>query len=109
MFCLSRQERNVILAIAGLMVFGACYRFFQPSPEPVSVSPASDPGPLAVNINRAAQEDLIRIPGIGTVLAARILAYRQVHGAFTCYEDVKSVKGIGDKKLESLKQYIVFE
>ena len=42
------------------------------------------------------------LPGIGTVLAERIIAYREEHGAFVYPEDLQNVKGIGEKKLQAI-------
>ncbi len=59
-----------------------------------------------VNINTADQETLESLPGIGPALAERILLYRQEHGAFSDIEEIMSVKGIGEKKFEKLRELI---
>jgi comEA protein len=60
-----------------------------------------------ININSATAEELAALPGIGTVLAQRIVDYRSEHGLFRSAEDLSNVKGIGAKKLESIRQYII--
>lgn len=61
-----------------------------------------------VNINTASSRDLESIPGIGVVIASRIIGYREKFGNFGSWEDLKNVKGIGDKKIEALKNQVVF-
>ena len=58
-----------------------------------------------ININKCSQMDLESLPGIGPVLALRIIDYR-TSNAFKTVDDLKEVSGIGDKKYESLKDLI---
>lgn len=62
-----------------------------------------------ININTASAEELAELPGIGAVLAARIIAYREENGAFHDVGELREVKGIGDTLLEKLKPYILCE
>ncbi|BCA80422.1 helix-hairpin-helix domain-containing protein [Desulfuromonas sp. AOP6] len=62
-----------------------------------------------VNINQATVTELQRLPDIGQVTAERIVAYRTEKGPFRSSSDLVKVKGIGQKKLEKLKDYIVVE
>lgn len=58
-----------------------------------------------IDINRFNQytvEELIHFNGIGEKTAMAILSYREEHGNFKSFEDLISVKGIGQKKLEQL-------
>ena len=59
-----------------------------------------------ININTATQADLETIDGVGPALAERIIEYRKQNGKFKNIEELKSVKGIGDKKFESIKEKI---
>ena len=59
-----------------------------------------------VNINTATLEELDLIPGIGPVLAQRILDYRAEIGQFVHVEELLDVSGIGEKTLEKMLQYI---
>lgn len=59
-----------------------------------------------ININTASAEDLIRLPGIGSVRAEHIVKYREAHGPFQKKEDVMQVSGIGGKTFEKLSEYI---
>ena len=58
-----------------------------------------------VNINTASSRELDALPGIGEVLAQRILDYRKANGAFSSVDELVKVKGIGEKTLEKLRPY----
>jgi competence protein ComEA len=60
----------------------------------------------AVNINQAGIEELIQLKGIGPRLAERIVSYRKEHGPFKSADDLLNVKGVGNKKLEKIKNQI---
>ena len=70
-------------------------------PEEV-LAPDVDP----VDINTADVEELDQLPGIGTVLAGRIIAYREANGPFETVEDLLEVSGIGEAKLAELEGWI---
>ena len=59
-----------------------------------------------VNINTADADTLTALPGIGQVLAERILAYRQQNGSFRAVEEIMKVEGIGEKKAEAILDLI---
>ena len=59
-----------------------------------------------VNINTADADTLTALPGIGRVLAERILAYRQQNGSFRAVEEIMKVEGIGEKKAEAILELI---
>ena len=59
-----------------------------------------------VDLNKASTEALIGIPGIGKVMAERIVAWRDEHGPFRRVEDLMKVKGVGEKTFEKLRPYV---
>lgn len=62
-----------------------------------------------LNLNLATKEELEKLPGIGAVLAGRILEYRDNKGNFKTEEQLKEIKGIGDKKYLQIKDLIYVE
>jgi len=64
------------------------------------------PSQQKININTADLGELESLPGIGRVTALNIIDYRSRNGPFTEYDDLIKVKGIGEKKLEMLRQYV---
>lgn len=58
-----------------------------------------------ININRCSKEELITLPGIGEVIAGRIIEYRDSN-RFEKIEDLMNVSGIGAKKFDGLKDLI---
>ncbi|MEH1031777.1 ComEA family DNA-binding protein [Micromonospora profundi] len=71
-------------------------------PEAGGALPAG--GPL--NLNTATLAQLDALPGVGPVLAQRILAYRDQHGGFKGVGDLRQVDGIGDARYEQLKDLV---
>lgn len=64
---------------------------------------------LALDLNAASREDLEALPGVGPVLAGRILAYRQARGPFRQLDDLLRVPGIGPQKLKQLRPFLTLE
>ena len=62
-----------------------------------------------ININKATISDLEKISGIGPSLANKIINYRDSNGKFNSIDELKNVSGIGDKKYESIKEYITIK
>jgi competence protein ComEA len=62
---------------------------------------------LLVDINTAGSDALQTLPGIGPVLADRILQYRSEHGLFGSVEELIEVNGIGEKTLADLLPFVV--
>ena len=62
---------------------------------------------LALDLNTATAEDLEALPGIGPVLAQRIIQHRQSQGSYRHVEDLLAVHGMGKKKLAQLRPLIM--
>ena len=66
----------------------------------------TDPSQGMVNINKAGDEELQKLPGIGPAMAGRVIAYRQESGGFQTPEDLMQVSGIGEKKFAKMKPFV---
>lgn len=89
----------------------------EPAPEPAAGSAPADVPPPAdrtsgrntpppaglLDLNRASAEELDALPGIGPVLARRIVEQRQRIGGFRAAEDLRSVRGIGPRLFERIR------
>jgi competence ComEA-like helix-hairpin-helix protein len=59
-----------------------------------------------LDINSATPEQLVILPGIGPKRANAIADWRKKNGKFSTLEDLLRVRGIGEKTLEHLRQYV---
>ena len=82
-------------------------RVLAPTHEQAQATAASRLAPgVPVDINTAAQEALESLPGIGPVLAQRIIAYRETNGPFATVEDLQKVEGVGADTFEKLRELV---
>lgn len=71
-------------------------------------SPARAGESPVVNVNTATVEELCQLPGVGEVIAARIVELRKSDD-FTALEHLLYVKGIGEKTLAQIAPFVVFD
>ncbi len=62
-----------------------------------------------LNINRASQEQLVCLPGVGPVLAQMIIEHRAKNGPFYNLSELTEILGIGEAKFEMVKERITLE
>lgn len=72
-------------------------------------TPASATKPAPVNLNTASAAEIKRLPGVGTVLAERIITYRNENGHFRRVEHLMMVRGISDRKFRELRSLVRVE
>lgn len=77
-----------------------------PVQAPATSTGSTRTGTPLLNVNTATAAELEALPGIGPTLAARIVEDRQTNGPFATVDDLKRVKGIGDKLLERIRPYV---
>lgn len=79
---------------------------------PGSVGPTGSAGSdgtgdsVVVDLNTASQAQLESIPGVGPVMAGKILAWRDANGKFVRVEQLLEVSGIGEKTLDNMRPYV---
>ncbi|MDE3058283.1 MAG: helix-hairpin-helix domain-containing protein [Bacteroidota bacterium] len=120
----TKNEQKVFLMLAVVFLAGAGIKLYKAYVIPPSVKEfdyaASDSAfsqhsaklsSLAhvVNLNTASKEELDRLPGVGKEIAEEIIAYRTTHGKFTRLEELKKIKGIGERKFKALQQRVSIE
>lgn len=59
-----------------------------------------------LDLNTATEEQLMTLPGIGPVLAQRIVVFREANGPFISVEQLTDVEGVGEKKLDAIREYL---
>lgn len=119
MCCDTKKYVIRICAILAVIAAGAVYSIYKNSNEEKFIRSADEKidmpviedgqeleKPGLININTADGEELASLDGIGKTIAERITAYREEHGPFECIEDIKNVKGIGEKLFEKIKDDI---
>lgn len=77
-----------------------------PGPEAAAGGGAASPGDGLIDINTADETELQELPGVGPVLAGRIVAHRETVGRFESVEDLLDVAGIGETRLDSIRDLI---
>jgi competence protein ComEA len=63
--------------------------------------------PASIDVDRASEAELLRLPGIGPALAGRIVAERASGGPFGGPDGLLRVHGIGPKTLEKIRPYLI--
>ncbi len=59
-----------------------------------------------VNLNTASANELEELPGVGPVLAERIISWREEHGGYSSIEDLDAVSGVGEAMMASLADLV---
>ncbi len=75
-----------------------------PGAPGVGAGAAAPAEPL--DLNAATPAALDQLPGVGPLLAGRIVAWRAAHGRFTSVDELGEVEGIGPKALERLRALV---
>ena len=75
-------------------------------PSVLSAAEPSAPVSPTVDFSTATADQLTAVPGIGPVLAERLIAYRDTYGPLSSLEELRDVPGIGDALYDTLTQYL---
>ncbi len=63
---------------------------------------------VGLDLNRATQEDLVLLPGIGQKRARQIVEFREANGPYSEPADLVRIKGIGEKTVERIRPWLVW-
>jgi len=75
-------------------------------PVPGEASPTTGEASRGIDLNRSSAAELEEIPGVGPVLASRIVEFREANGPYSEVEDLLDVGGIGEAKLAAMRDAI---
>ncbi|MEE8437719.1 MAG: helix-hairpin-helix domain-containing protein [Candidatus Neomarinimicrobiota bacterium] len=128
------QEKNIIKLLVGSLLFGSLYTVYRQWKGPDAVVPdlhlesfitaagrpwiesgakrpekKQNQSPLSININTAVRMELMTLPGIGPVMAERIIQSREEFGSFNIISDINRVRGIGTKTFAEIEPFITIE
>jgi competence ComEA-like helix-hairpin-helix protein len=106
-----RDSPIAILIIALMLAASACAtrpRNFSSVVQISSDLRAAERGSL-ININTATPEELENLPGVGKVIAERIVAQREQYGPFRRPEHLMMVRGISDRKFREIRKLVTVE
>src|SRR5215218_2293813 len=67
---------------------------------------SADESRVRINVNTASGKELEALPGVGEVLAARIVAYREQNGPFRSVDDLIHVEGISDRSIDNIRDLV---
>ncbi len=109
MFGLTLEERKVVLFLISMALIGLGISFCVKINSRVEEFVKAGEGLAKMDINKVTLEDLSATKGVGKKLAKTIIEYRNANGPFREIEELKKVKGIGDYRLEKLRDYFFVE
>lgn len=94
-----------LLSLLLLLALSALSGGSTPLRETAVAAPSPSVQLGVVNLNSSDADTLCLLPGVGPVIAGRIIEHRETAGEFTCVEELLTIEGIGDATLEKIYQY----
>jgi competence protein ComEA len=102
-----RASQRVLIVLAAALLAFAAVQGREAGRRPTAASVPDDPGiGVRLDLNTATPADLETLPGVGTSLAARIVAYRVKHGSFRSVDELKQLPGFGEKLVATLRPLV---
>lgn len=109
MFNLTPEERKALLFLVSLALLGLFINTLAKFNSEVKQVTQIQEKEIKINLNRARPEELLHISGLAKGLAEKIIALRKENGDFNSLEQLKDIKGIGEKRYEKLKELFFVE
>lgn len=103
---MSRKEIICLTILIGILIIINIINYTQWRTNKKSYAIIIEEGIRKISINEADESELEMLPGIGPSLAKMIIEHREKNGDFKNIEEIKKVKGIGEKLFEKIKPYI---
>ncbi|MDD5173845.1 MAG: helix-hairpin-helix domain-containing protein [Candidatus Omnitrophica bacterium] len=130
MFNLEKREKFILLALLAILLAGLILGLYRKKTTYVDIK-SNNFAPLEessgsltgqaysaeyslvetprININESDAAELMKLKGVGKVLAGRIVEYRSTNGNFRSVEELRKVKGVGKKLYEKIKDGVSIE
>jgi comEA protein len=122
----TKSETRILFFLIGSFLIGCGVWMYRRWVEPLPVVMEDTSHPLSLNVNTdvsnleksegdtlfriilntASKVELEKLPGVGPVMADRILEYRDMHRQFHSIEELKHIKGIGEKTIQKIEPYL---
>jgi competence protein ComEA len=109
MLNLTRQERQVILFLIVVALLGLGINFLLKHHSKIKIIAYVSQDIAKIDINKAGKQSFMDVPGVGKILAQRIIDYRKQNAGFEVIAELKSIKGISKPKYEAIKDYFIVE
>jgi comEA protein len=93
---------TVAALCAAVFTAGAAGALAAPPAKDEGASKSTSP----IDLNKASENQLTEIPGIGPALAKRIVDFRDQNGDFRRVEDLLKVRGIGEKSFQKIRPHV---
>ena len=116
---LTKHEKYILIFLLGSVIVGSSAvsfkkRFIKSGEERREISSGAYitkaiTESKIVNINLGSEKDFEKLPGIGPALSKRIVSYRGNKGPFKDIIEIMNVSGIGPKKFNVIKEFLVLE
>ena len=103
---MKRKELFVIIGIVAILMVINTFNFLRRENLKNSSRLVVEAGRIQLSLNAVSAVELEDLPGIGPVIAQRIVAYRQQKGRFSSLDELKEIKGIGDRLYEKIIPYL---
>lgn len=108
MVMFSNREKIVLGLLISILVAINLFNYFRMQNLNRGLELLIIEGTKKLSINEAEAQELESLPGIGPALAERIVSYRSKYGKFQSLDDLKKVKGIGDRLLSRISPFLEF-